>query len=256
MAIAPCGDFAECKVLIEINATDGDIGFHFLVDGDDLVAVKLFDPNKKKLLDEKVKKSLRKQRLTETFGESAEPLCWADPNADPDETIVTLEQFVGRWAAGTYLFKGRNADLEQVAGQTVLTHALPAAPAALAFDVNTGVISWAAGDSLGQCGSAATLDALVASGVLPVHPKDVQVAAWEVVLTPDIGNGNPIGKLTFSIRVPGSIAAKAVTVPTQYLAALPPDTPVKIEIGAIGTGDNATFAEVAGFCVNETLGCD
>jgi hypothetical protein len=30
-AAEPCGDFGECKALIEINATDGDIGFHFLM---------------------------------------------------------------------------------------------------------------------------------------------------------------------------------------------------------------------------------
>jgi len=32
-ATEPCGDFGECKTLIEINSTDGDIGFHFLMDG-------------------------------------------------------------------------------------------------------------------------------------------------------------------------------------------------------------------------------
>lgn len=35
-ATEPCGDLGECKALIEINSTDGDIGFHFLMDGDDL----------------------------------------------------------------------------------------------------------------------------------------------------------------------------------------------------------------------------
>ncbi|MBT8400305.1 MAG: hypothetical protein KJO98_07505, partial [Rhodothermia bacterium] len=39
LAQEPCpesdGDIGECKVLIEINATDGDIGFHFLIDADD-----------------------------------------------------------------------------------------------------------------------------------------------------------------------------------------------------------------------------
>ena len=29
-ATEPCGDLGECKALIEINSTDGDIGFHFL----------------------------------------------------------------------------------------------------------------------------------------------------------------------------------------------------------------------------------
>jgi hypothetical protein len=47
-----------------------------------------------------------------------------------------------------------------------------------------------------------------------------------------------------------------VTVPAEYLASLPDDTPVKIEVGAIGGEDNATFSEADGFCVNEVEGCD
>ena len=45
-------------------------------------------------------------------------------------------------------------------------------------------------------------------------------------------------------------------MPALYLASLDPDTPVKIEVGAIGADDNATFTEEDGFCVNEDEGCD
>jgi hypothetical protein len=31
---APCGDLDECRVLIEINSSDGDIGFHVLLDAE------------------------------------------------------------------------------------------------------------------------------------------------------------------------------------------------------------------------------
>jgi hypothetical protein len=255
MATEPCGDFGECKVVIEINATDGDIGFHFLMDGDDLISASIVDPNGAKLFEDKVKGPLKKQKLTETFGESAEPLCWAAPDADPDEEIVTLEEFLERWAAGTYVFSGKGEQGERLTGQTVLMHHLPAAPTDVNFNVATGVISWAAGDDLGRCASAAQLDALVADGVLPVHPKDVAVTAWEVVLEPDVDG--PLGQLKFTIRVTGNIGTKAVTVPAEYLAALPPNTPVKIEVGAIGGGDNATFTEEDGFCVNDVNGgCD
>ncbi len=37
---------------------------------------------------------------------------------------------------------------------------------------------------------------------------------------------------------------------------LPDGTRVKIEIGAIGLDDNATFSEEDGFCVNEYEGCE
>jgi hypothetical protein len=253
-ATEPCGDFGECKVLIEINSTDGDIGFHFLMDGDDLRSGALIDPHGAKVFGDQAKGPLKKQTLTETFVESAEPLCWPDPEADPDEDIVTLEEFLERWAPGTYAVKGKGEGKEKSAGETALTHELPAAPSGVAFDGS--VISWATGEDLGRCGSTAELDALVADGVLPVHPKDVSVAAWEVVLEPDVEDGDPTGSLTFTIRMPGGIAAKAVTVPAEYLASLPNDTPAKIEVGAIGGDDNATFTEVGDFCVNEVEGCE
>ena len=105
-ATEPCGDLGECKALIEINASDGDIGFHFLMDGDDLNSARIHDPNGVKIFEDMAKGPLREQKLTETFAESAEPLCWLDPDADPDDEIVTLEEFLDRWTAGTYVFSG------------------------------------------------------------------------------------------------------------------------------------------------------
>jgi len=252
-ATEPCDDFGECKVLIEINATDGDIGFHFLMDGDDLNSARIEDPNGVGVFKDQARGPLREQKLTETFAESAEPLCWPDPDADEDEEIVTLEEFLERWTPGTYLFSGMGDDGEKSEGESELTFELPAAPSDLEFDGT--LISWAAGDDLGNCASASELDLLVPE-VLPVHPQDVTVAAWEIVLEPDVEDGDPTGALEFSIRVTGDVALKAVSVPAEYLAALPDDTPVKIEVGAIGIDDNATFSEEDGFCVNEVEGCE
>jgi len=252
-ATEPCGDFGECKTLIEINATDGDIGFHFLMDGDDLNSAKIQDPNRRTIFSDKAQGALRDQKLTETFAESAEPVCRKRLKEERDEVVVTLERFLARWTPGIYVFKGRGDDGERSRGRTRLTHGIPAAPASLAFDGS--VISWAPGDDLGECATNAELADLVADGVLPKHPMDVRVAAWEVVFEPDVEDGDPTGALEFTVRVAGNIAAKAVTVPADYLASLPDNTPAKIEVGAIGRGDNATFTEVADICVNETTGC-
>lgn len=252
-ATEPCDDFEECKVLIEINASDGDIGFHFLMDGDDLNSARIRDPNGTKIFEDEAKGPLREQKLTETFAESAEPLCWPDPEADPDDEIVTLEEFLDRWAPGTYVFSGSGDEGEKSTGETDLTYDLPAAPANVDFDGS--VISWDAGDDLGNCATNEDLDGLVPDP-LPTHPENVLVDAWEIVLEPDVEDGDPIGSLVFSIRVAGDIAPKQVTVPADYLASLPDDTPAKIEVGAIGGEDNATFTEEDGFCVNETAeGC-
>jgi len=254
-ATEPCGDFGECKALIEINAKDGDIGFHFLMDGDDLNSARIVDPDGAKVFEDKAKGPLLDQKLTETFAESAEPLCWEDPEAEHDEEIVTLVEFLERWTAGLYVFTGKGDQGEKSNGETLLTYELPAAPADVNFNVVTGVISWAAGDDLGNCATASELDALV-PGVLPVHPEDVVVAAWEIVFEPDVDDGDPTGSLKFTVRVAGDLAVKAVTVSADYLASLPDDTPVKIEVGAIGVDDNATFSEEDGFCVNEVGGCE
>jgi len=254
-ATEPCGDLGECKVLIEMNTTDGDIGLHFLVDGDDLVKVEGKNPDGRKFFKADAKKELREQFFTETFVESAEPLCRAELAEEEGEEVVTLEEFLERWAPGTYVFKGKGDGGEKPQGETELTYDLPAAPMDLMFDDVTDVISWVAGDDLGECATNAELHELVMEGVLPRHPEDVLVDAWEVVFEPDVDDGDPLGKLKFTIRLAGDITTKAVTVPTEYLADLPDDTLVKIEVGAIGGEDNATFTEIFDICVNEDEGC-
>jgi hypothetical protein len=253
VATEPCGDFGECKVLVEINATDGDIGFHFLFDGDDLNAGRIVGPNGDQIYRNRANGPLLEQKLTENFAESAEPLCWPDPDADPDEEIVTLEEFLDRWTPGAYVFGGLSDEGEKSEGESELTYSLPAAPADVDFDGS--VISWAAGDDLGNCANFAELTDLVGDGTLPEHPVDVAVASWEVVLEPDVDDGDPTGELKYAVRVAGDIATQEVTVPADYLASLPDDTPVKVEVGAIGVDDNATFSEEDGFCVNEVQGC-
>ena len=248
-AVEPCGDFGECKALIEINATDGDIGFHFLMDGDDLNSSRIRDARNKKLFDNYAKGALHNQKFSELFLESAEHLCWEDPEADPDDRIVTLEQFLAKFRPGFVRFSGVHDGGDRSKGMAPFTHELPAAPVNLAFDGS--VISWEAGDDLGNCGSFEDLSALVSAGVLPAHPADVDVVAWEVVLEP----GGALDALAYTIRVPGDIAPTSITVPADYLASLPDDTPAKIEVGAIGATHNATFAELGGFCLNQVAGC-
>ena len=126
-ATEPCGDFGECKVLVEINSSDGDVGFHFLMDGSDLRYGALFNPKHRKIYAYGARRELARQFVTETFNESAEPLCW-HPEPDDDEygePVVTLEEFIDRWMDGTYYFFGIGAGWETSFGQSELTFNLP-----------------------------------------------------------------------------------------------------------------------------------
>ena len=229
----PCGDFGECKTLVEINSSDGDIGFHFLADGDGRTLTKLIDPNRSRLFRARAKNELAEQTITELFAESAEPLCF-DPLTDDDpenddEDFRTLEEFIDLWTPGIYTFVGRDAEGERSIGRTELGFDLPAAPQDLAYE--NGSISWVPGNDLGECADFERLQNLVHMGDLPQHPVDVVVAAWEVVLEPDLDDGDPAGDEVFSIRISGTTEVFAVSVPDEYLMALPADTPAKIEIG-------------------------
>jgi len=262
LAQEPCpesdGDIGECKVLIEINATDGDIGFHFLIDADDANSVRMDDPNGAKVFEDKAFGPLREQKMTETFLESAEPLCWPDPEADEDEEVVSLRDFLELWEEGTYNIRVDGDEGEKVFGETVLSHDLPAAPTMLDFD-GTSII-WMPGNDLGHCAPLSDEEygvetvAEVVPDLIP-DPSTVAVAAWEVVMEPDVDDGDPIGDEVFSVRIAGD-APRSVDVPTAYLMSLPDDTPVKIEVGAIGEDDNATFSEKDEFCINEDKGCE
>jgi hypothetical protein len=263
-ATEPCiPDFGECKVLIEINSTDGDIGFHFLMDGDDLVSASLMDPNGATIFSYMTSGPLNEQFLTETFAESAEPLCW-EPEPDDEEygePVVTLAQFLERWDVyddDIYTFEGLDGDGEVVAGATSLTFDLPAAPLDVEYEAERdgndveGEISWEAGNDLGECADYDELTDLVESGDLPQHPEDVMVAAWEIVLEPDVDDGDPLGSMKYVVRIPGYSEELEVEVPDDYLETLPDNTPAKAEVGAIGMDDNATFTEIDEICLNDT----
>ena len=256
-ATEPCGDFGACKTLVEINSSDGDIGFHFLSDADGLLFSRLRDPNHKVVFVASARDSFREQTFTELFVESAEPLCF-DPLEDDDpendeEEYRTLEEFIELWTPGTYRFDARTMDGERYRGSTELGFDFPAAPQNLSY--SGGAISWTPGDDLGECADSGRLQGLVHMGMLPQHPQDVGVAAWEIVLEPDVDDGDPIGDEVFRIRLSGDTDMFAVSVPMEYLMSLPDDTPAKLEIGAIGEEDNATFTEIDGICLNEDDGC-
>ena len=255
-ATEPCGGLDECRVLVEINATDGDIGFHWLADAEGLVATEIRDPAGQRIFANTAQGPLRQHTITESFGESSEPACRAWLAEDPDDEVVTLPQFVRRFPAGSYGFRGVDAEGESVFGRTALTYWLPAAPRNVAY--SGGVITWEVGVSLGACATRDQLWRLVGDGVLPIHPMNVPVAAWEVVLELEDGS-----QRTFQVRLParGANAQMSVTVPAEFLASMGPDTPAKIEVGAIGgrlasgDDDNATFTELVGLCLNRRNGC-
>lgn len=278
-AVEPCGDFGECKVIIETNSTDGDVGFHFLVDGNNLRHLKMYQPNGKRLFSYRTFGPLRKQTLTETFAESAEPLCWLDPEEDAED-VQTLGEFLELWKFGEYAFRGKSRGLPWLQGATELTNILPAAPLDIELEIEQDddvdeepefdyTIAWemaAEGDGhLGRCSGVdedgEVFDESLYAEFMALEGTTIEVVEqpdlWEVVLEPDFDDEEvpmlamTYNNLKFTARLDGASEDLEIEVPDEYVEALPPNTPVKVEIGAIAGEDNATFTELGGLCLNQ-----
>jgi hypothetical protein len=238
---APCGDLDECRVLIEINSSDGDIGFHVLLDAEGWWKARIDDPEGQTIFQEHPNRELRDQKLTENFFESAEPVCEERLKEEEDDEVVTLAEFLERFASGPYDFEVKLEGGERLSGTTILTHNIPAAPAEVDFDGS--VISWEYGDDLGECTT-------LPDGFTVAPEEDI--VGYDVVLEPE---AEALSGFKFTVQVPRNGPSYSVTVPPEYLNALPLTAPLKVEVGAIeerpnGSFGNQTFTEEDGFCNN------
>ena len=120
-------EFEEAFVFFELNDTDGDLGIHGKVDGDEWKKVAIEGPDDSKILDVKAKAGARLQGLTELFFESAEP------------TFDELDPYVffDRFPEGEYEWEGLTLDGEEIEGEVFLSHIIPAAPVVAAVGSET-----------------------------------------------------------------------------------------------------------------------
>jgi hypothetical protein len=230
----------EAFLRIEINATDGDVGFHGKFDGKAWKEMEIKSPNGREIYEVEAGGALRRQGLTENFFESAEPTCAEQP----------LRAFLQRFPQGTYRFKGETTDGKNLKGDAELSHALPAAPDISGFDGSAFapgdpvVLAWAPGTNLGNCHDQALVDA----GIIP-DPAGVPVDGWEVVVEPDEDQLEALGLplRVFSVQLP--FGQKTVTVSSEYLQSYVAAgiTTFKFEVGA-KAGENQTFSE-GGFTI-------
>ncbi len=236
------GEFGETTVIIEINASDGDVGFHSLMDGDAWSWGRITDPMGQKIVTAKASGAMADQGLTEFFFESAEPLCEPDEE-EPDDPVLTLGEFLMRFAEGTYKFRAFTLDGDKLKGTAELTYDIPAAAdISLTEDmemaVDAVVIAWMPGDDLGDsCHDQALID----DGIIPDH-ADVPVVAWEVVVEPeDEDAATPTRKFTAHLP-PGQTS---VAVPEGYFTKYIEDgfTEFKFEVGAVEESGNQVFSE-------------
>lgn len=117
-------EFEESLLYFELNNTDGDLGIHGKVDGDEWRQISLEDPNGRSLIDITNQGSMAIQGLTELFFESAEPTF---DELNPDD-------FFARFPEGTYEWAGITTEGDEIEGEAYLSHKIPAAPVVFVND--------------------------------------------------------------------------------------------------------------------------
>jgi hypothetical protein len=110
--------FEEAQLFFELNSTDGDLGLHSAIDGDEWKQLDIEDPNERELLNILVSGKLRKQGMTELNFESGEP---------PFDELPPAK-FLRRFPAGKYEISGITLDGKELESVVEVSHVIPAPP--------------------------------------------------------------------------------------------------------------------------------
>ena len=199
--------FEEAKMIIEVNATDGDAGLQVFLDHEPWSAVQIFRPDGHKIIDIKNKNELKDFGLTELFSESSEP----------PFTEFPIEEFKKLWPEGEYVFKGRTIEGDRLESNVTLSHDIPEGPEILAPEEgetvsrNEARVRWRPGS----------------------QPAGVEIVGYQVI----VEHEDPLR--VFSVDLPSG--ARTVKIPAAYLQ---PGIEYKVEVLAIEASGNQTLTEL------------
>ena len=195
---------AAASLIIEVNATDGDAGLQFFLDGEPWNSMTISDPAGNVVVDVDAEGRLKDWGLTELFAESNEP-----PFSE-----VPLAEFKARFPEGRYTFIGETIEGERLVGKARLSHDIPDGPQ---------ITSPADGATVNRQGVVARWNA-------PPEPAGIDIVGYRVIATQE----NPLR--TYQVELPAS--ARRVPIPAVFLQS---GVEYELEIQAIEESGNWTF---------------
>ena len=227
-ALADDGDdeipFSKALVLLQLNDTDGDPGFHARIDGEPWKRMSIENPAERVVLEVKPRRQLRRQGMAEVSFESREP---------PFDELGP-DAFVKRFPEGKYEISGRTLAGKELESTGILSHVIPA-PAENILSGGTSI------------------EFNCEDEVLPVLARPYTIS-WDPVLTahPEIGPARPIEvsgyelvieriegvPLKFQVNLDADLTA--FTVPDELI--MQGDT-LKVEVLVVASNGNETGRE-------------
>lgn len=216
-----------------IETTDNDIELQVFADPGDVVHLRVFDPQERRIFRQNAKRELRRQGgLSELFFASKPSPFPADALAPSEQANEVVREFLQKFPAGVYEFEGQNIDGVEIEGEATLTHVLPALPEIISpvsagadppvVDPNNLVIEWAP----------------VTTRFIGDGP--VEIIEYQVILDPVDEREIPwVDGVTRRglINVPGTVTS--LTVPPEYLLR---GAEYEFEVLAIEASGNSTIS--------------
>jgi Fibronectin type III domain len=195
----------DTSVIVETNATDGDAGLQFFLDGEPWRSMKIFRPGGKKVLDVNATGRLKNFGLTELFSETNEP----------EFKELPFSKFKRRFPEGTYKFAGRTIEGRKQVGKARLSHRIPDGPE---------IIAPAAGSTVP--------DGNVEARWAPAPQPGIDIEGYRVIVERE----DPFR--LYQVELPAS--QTSVTIPSEFLE---PGTEYLLEIQTIERNGNQTISE-------------
>jgi hypothetical protein len=221
--------FDEAQLYFELNHTDGDLGFHGLIDGDAWKSLEIEGPNEQLLMNVWIRNNLRRQGLTEIFFESDEPSF--------DE--LSPAQFFNRFPEGIYEVEGITLEDEELEAEIRISHVMPGPPGGI--EINGQASAADCDAELPVVSEPVTLDW---NAVTKSHPTvgrpnvNVTVRSYEVVGEIERQSGQP-EVLVFSALLPRTVTE--FVFPESFTALA--DGEMKFEIVTKLSNGNQTAVE-------------
>lgn len=194
--------FDEARLFFELNHTDGDLGIHSLVDGDEWKRLEIDDPNDVRMLDVFVRGRLRRQGLTEVFFESAEP---------PFDEL-SPQTFFKRFPEGVYDFSGLTLDGQELDSEVTLSHILAAPPG----NIRISEVPAAESCDAEPLPSVSTPVTISWDAVTQSHPEIGKQGAVEVEHYQLVVEREEPTLLVFSMELPPDLTQ--LTIPDDFIA--------------------------------------
>jgi len=205
--------FDVARVFFQLNDTDGDLGFHAILDGEPWKNLEIESPSERTLLDISTRSSLQRQGLTELRFESAEPTF---DELDPAE-------FFQRFPEGVYEVEADTLEGDELESEVVISHVLPAPP-----------------ENLNVSGFTVPEDC--DEEPIPVIVGDV-IIGWDEVTEshPEIGLAGPIEIVRYEV----SVEREEPTALTLTADLNPETLEFRVPLELLDSGDEIKFQVLA-----------